>query len=81
MNYIQNNPSTFITLLNSLNDLMKNLKNDMVNIKKKAPNNTLENLYYDDLKFLDFSDLPNSHLSLIHSHTIFQKVHLRKNYF
>nr|ADM43450.1 hypothetical protein [Staphylococcus cohnii] len=81
LNYIQNNPSTFITLLNSLNDLMKNLKNDMVNIKKKAPNNTLENLYYDDLKFLDFSDLPNSHLSLIHSHTIFQKVHLRKNYF
>ncbi len=81
LNYIQNNPSTFITLLNSLNDLMKNLKNNMVNVKIKTPNNTLENLYYDDLKFLDFSDLPNSHLSLIHSHTIFQKVHLRKTTF
>ncbi|PCF76590.1 hypothetical protein [Staphylococcus delphini] len=81
LNYIQNNPSTFITLMNSLNDAMKNFEKDIVNIEKKATNITLENLFYDDLKFLDFSDLPNSHLSLIHSNAIFEKVHLRENYF
>lgn len=81
LNYIQNNPSTFITFMNSLNDAMKNFEKDTVNIEKKATNITLENLFYDDLKFLDFSDLPNSHLSLIHSNAIFEKVHLRKHYF
>ncbi|MEB7066318.1 hypothetical protein NEM27_06525 [Mammaliicoccus sciuri] len=81
LNYIQNNPSTFITLMNSLNDAMKNFEKDIVNIEKKATTITLENLFYDDLKFLDFSDLPNSHLSLIHSNAIFEKVHLRENHF
>ncbi|MEX5943964.1 hypothetical protein AB6G71_17310 [Mammaliicoccus sciuri] len=81
LNYIQNNPSTFITLMNSLNDAMKNFEKDIVTIEKKATNITLENLFYDDLKFLDFSNLPNSHLSLIHSNAIFEKVHLRENYF
>lgn len=81
INYIQNNPSTFITLMNSLDNAMKNWKKDMVNSEKKSTNTTLENLFYEDLKFLDFSDLPNSHLSFIHSNSIFEKVHLRKNYY
>lgn len=81
LKYIQNNPSTFITLMNALNDAIKNVEKDIANIEKKPSNITLEKFIYDDLNFLDFSDLPNSHLSFIHSNAIFEKVHLRENYF